>query len=160
MAEPTSNTSGLAQLVQSLPQELYDSIYDFTFTTTFKPHDQIHVSKAKGYRVPSILQVDCASRSQAAASYYGTRAFYFNRRDELIAWVRSLPVEHQHLIREIRYDSLLFGYLSVADIGFTVSTLFNDMRRLGLHDMKGVFRVQHLALDPLEWVTVREMHSG
>lgn len=48
----------LSDLVQALPQELYDEIYDLTFTKTT---DVIHVNKA--YRPPSSLHVDWESRA-------------------------------------------------------------------------------------------------
>lgn len=55
----------LPTLVQSLPQELYDTVYDLVFTA-----GDLHVIHAN-YQFPTLLHVSKASRQQFANSYYG-----------------------------------------------------------------------------------------
>jgi len=62
----------LAELVQSLPAELYTEIYQLTFTESYVKAIPITYALAP----PSILQVDRASRAIGAASYYSTHIFY------------------------------------------------------------------------------------
>lgn len=87
-------TKSLAALVQSLPQELYDEIYDLTFTADDEPR-VIY----KDYTPPHLLHVDSASRAKYARSYYGSSTFklplVFGEK-----WVRSVQASHFDMICE------------------------------------------------------------
>jgi len=97
--------SDLPKLVQALPTELFDQIYENTFT-----HEQSTQVINKAYKPSHLLQVDRASRSLFAISYYG-RTLYttddpyerwtINKQPECCMWLKSLPAEHLNMIREI-----------------------------------------------------------
>ena len=87
----------LADRVQALPQELYDEIYHLTFTAV--PSIQ-HISKAKGYRPPSCLQVNRATRKTIAPVYYSS-IFYITREDGW-RWIASLSRSHFEMLNEVR----------------------------------------------------------
>lgn len=76
----------LATLVQSLPRELFDEIFDLTFTL---PKDLVTLID-KHHKEPSILQVDSATRKQVTAQYYATR-FECTDHNLLAQWLGLLP---------------------------------------------------------------------
>ena len=94
--DTSTSMERLPQLVQNLPPELQDLIYDFTFT----PNPQT-VSIRFDYKPPSLLTVDRASREKFAKSYYGTETIFII---ETIfygkQWLSSLPKSHLDLVRE------------------------------------------------------------
>lgn len=113
--------------LDKLPQELYDKIYDFTFSAEpgnryldcfvdpsyrpskdgmrplFQKPDSIH-----------LLHVDRASRKQFARSYYGGSGAVFISpwisksvisgppHDTCHIWLSSLPKDHRAMIRDVR----------------------------------------------------------
>lgn len=94
--------------VQSLPPELYDYVYDLTFTAFPTQHAEL----GSTYRPPSCLQVSKASRAKFAASYYAHTTFIFTHsasHTESITtgvnWLVSLLPEHVAMIRCLRYDT-------------------------------------------------------
>ena len=97
---PTETTQQLAQRLQRLPQELYDKVYDFTFT----PVDTTQIRINRGYAPPSTLQVDRKSREEFAKTYYSTASFHGRDLFLINGWVHSLSEEHQDLLRSITYE--------------------------------------------------------
>ena len=92
----------LARRVQDLPGELYNIIYEYTFTVG--PGER---KISKTYQPPSLLTVDRASRKLFAKSYYGSSgsSFVHNRngtKEVLIRWLRSLPRRHLRLLNEVK----------------------------------------------------------
>ena len=118
----------LAERLQSLPQELFDQIYDEVFTAA--AGTEVHIDGR--YQPPVQLRVTHASREQFAKSYYGTITFRFCvdigpnpfRRDPsrkqrpgsrlqcLIWWLQSLPDMHLSLLRDIRFMLISFPWHS------------------------------------------------
>ena len=92
----------LATCVHDLPGELFNQIYQLTFTA--KPG----VRKIdKTYKPPSLLAVDRASRKLFAKSYYGGSGASFawnselKAKEVLIRWLRSLTPHHRRLLTEV-----------------------------------------------------------
>lgn len=98
---PQTESPQLGQLLQGLPQELYDSIYDYVFTT-----DAEEVSITSDYRPPAQLQVTRASRNLFARTYYREPTFICHKSDDplLLKWLRALPAEHASHLRRIALD--------------------------------------------------------
>lgn len=85
-------TKNFAALVQSLPQELYDEIYDLTFTADDEPR-----VINKDYKPPHLLYVDRASRTKYVKSYYGNGTFMLPPAFGQ-TWARSVPATHFDMI--------------------------------------------------------------
>ncbi|KAK3721394.1 hypothetical protein LTR37_003270 [Vermiconidia calcicola] len=66
-------TDDLANRVQSLPQELFDTIYDQVFTSA--GGERINIDSSKTYKPPYVLAVDRKSRELFAKSYYSRNIF-------------------------------------------------------------------------------------
>ncbi|CAK1358705.1 unnamed protein product [Cercospora beticola] len=111
----------LRDLLESLPQELYDYIYKLTFTAEKKIHvytngqAQIDITLCTlvkkleiptitlNERFPHLLHVDRASRKQLATSYFGTSgSIFITPVDKNASFKRSLiDAEHFALIKAI-----------------------------------------------------------
>lgn len=94
--------------VQSLSQELYDLIYEFTFTSEPGVREI-----GTTYKTPGLLHVDQASRHIYGESYYGGRTFHISTCDakdytqvnsRCYKWLRSLPKPQLEMIHSIRCD--------------------------------------------------------
>lgn len=88
----------LPVLMQGLPQELYDTIYDLVFTAGQEP-------RYIGYREydsPVQLQVDRASRKRFAKSYYGNGATFVFEGATNYTWVQTLPRSHSAQITHMQ----------------------------------------------------------
>ena len=95
-------TESLIGHVQALPSELFNKIYDYTFTSCTNVVDIDHT-----YKPPSCLQVDTASRSEFIASYYGSdTAFRVNEKHAKIEtfarWFKSLCTEAKECLSDVR----------------------------------------------------------
>lgn len=100
MALPETAPS-LADLVQSLPPELYSDIYTHTFTAPTNgivdiEHDRLF---------PALLHVDRHSRELFAKSYYDTTKFVLHRNDKKYdgidafeRWMDRIPGHHRPLV--------------------------------------------------------------
>ena len=105
---PSTTGKSLPELVQALPQELYDEIYDLTFTAD----DNATVELRRDSKpFPSLLHVDRSSRDIFAKSYYANTTFtlahsYFGRPgpaedlDFFNEWL-GLTAEHICLVENI-----------------------------------------------------------
>ena len=91
--------------IQDLPQEVFDKIYDFTFTVPKGATCYIHQTS----RPPSLLGVDRTSRSKYAHSYYGDTVFALYSATVAARWLVSLPPEHSSVITTIRYYTATLG---------------------------------------------------
>ena len=90
------------QLLHSLPQELYDNIYDEVFTSPVQRTD-IDLS----YRPPHLLSVNSGSRRQFAKSYYHNTAFIFDIDVILHRWLRGVAaVGDLPLLDDIRFQNM------------------------------------------------------
>lgn len=90
----------LASLVQGLPAELYQEIYDLTFTTGAGEH-----SIKQNYKPPNCLQVNRSTRESFARSYYGEDSTFLvdGPADRICAkWINRLPDAHAAMLSEIR----------------------------------------------------------
>ncbi|KAF7195045.1 hypothetical protein HII31_03719 [Pseudocercospora fuligena] len=92
----------LHDLIHSLPQELFDKIYDLTFAV----HPATVVTIDRSYKFPIELQISRGTRRNFARRYYSTKAGFrveSNRenRSVLFDWLSNLPTRHQKRIRRI-----------------------------------------------------------
>lgn len=79
-------TSPLREHLETLPQELYDMIYDLTFTAEERV---VYVLQRKHYP-PHLLQVDHHSRQKFTASYYSSTTFLFTSAGSCARWTDAL----------------------------------------------------------------------
>ena len=87
------------QLLDSLPQELYDYIYDEVFAS---PVQRIDIGGS--YRAPHLLSVTSGSRKQFAKSYYYNTVFIFGNDVILHRWLHGVAaVGNLPLLRDIRF---------------------------------------------------------
>ncbi|CAK3924817.1 Hypothetical predicted protein [Lecanosticta acicola] len=100
----------LRERLEKLPQELYNEIYNWTFTANTRNRD-IDRGRQETFIAPdsgTLLQVDHLSRQQFAASYYGGEHVVFVAHDSNAnvgswrRWLQTVPAEHRHMIRELR----------------------------------------------------------
>ena len=99
-------TEDLAPLLQSLPQEIYDEIYELTFSATCTTPNTIEID-TKHYSPPSILQVDSASRRLAVPSYYSSHTFVAHDEKVLDAWLCSIACEHMDDLRKVHLINIV-----------------------------------------------------
>lgn len=86
----------IGDLLQSLPQELSNEIYNLTFTAG--ANGIVDLENDKPF--PQLLHVDHRSREEFAKSYYSATRFTFNpygntNMPVLTEWYRRLPAEHR-----------------------------------------------------------------
>lgn len=99
---PTLTATKLQAGVESLPQELYDQVFELTFTSQPENH---HI-KIGVYKPPAELQVNRATRKTFAQDYYGRDTTWsYENPDVMVLWLRSL--EDQTL--KMLYDAELEG---------------------------------------------------
>ncbi|EME80099.1 uncharacterized protein MYCFIDRAFT_77881 [Pseudocercospora fijiensis CIRAD86] len=90
----------LHDLLHTLPQELFDKIYDMTFAVN--PAATIAVDES--YKPPVQLQISRATREDFAKRYYGSQAGFRSKdmRDrKVFQWLSNLPANHQRRISRI-----------------------------------------------------------
>ena len=85
----------LHALLGSLPQELYDNVYDQVFTAD--PSDVL-VSLLEPRKFPPQLHVDRASRASYASSYFTATRFIFDCSDETAAWCNLIEQAHFEML--------------------------------------------------------------
>jgi hypothetical protein len=89
----------LKTLLHSLPQELYDYIYEEAFTASACT---IHIRSP--YRPPHLLAVSSGTRKQFAESYYRNTLFVIDNDLDLHKWLRGVRgAGYISLLREVRY---------------------------------------------------------
>lgn len=81
----------LASLVEGLPSELYNKIYDLTFGRFDGEH---HINSS--HKPPSCLQTDHATRQRLLDSYYGKDSIFYLSPQKGERWLESLPVVPSH----------------------------------------------------------------
>lgn len=111
------STNSLATLVQSLPQELYDEIYNRTFSTD----EGTIVDLENDNTFPATLYVDSRSRRVSAHSYYIRARFTFKlaaNKDMhfFFRWIASLSDRHYYLINTLinKMDAPVMDKTSIA----------------------------------------------
>lgn len=107
--------------LETLPQELYDEIYDITFTAEHgmrpigtKPGLALHRAHLK------FLQIDPASRTSYAKSYYGKGASFRMLNGVLIDWLKSLPSAHRVLLQDVVLVSYIWPFHVPSEIELEV----------------------------------------
>lgn len=100
----------LASLVQALPKELYDEIYELTFTTNSSIR---HITER--YQPPICLQVSRSTRETVAASYYGKDSIFYITKEDCRKWVASLPPSRFEMLRDVRILNLMVQPLTGVD---------------------------------------------
>lgn len=88
----------LGDCVQSLPQELQDMILDFTVAIT---PANVHIDEH--YKPPVQLQINRATRSKAAATFYSDLSSRFEpvegpSRPYMLKWIKSLSSENGSMV--------------------------------------------------------------
>ena len=86
----------IAHLVQSLPQEIYDQVYDLVFYAAISKGRTID----RTYRPPPQLHVSRAIREDFSETLYRDATFTIG--EEVLLWARSIPAKHFSKIGTIR----------------------------------------------------------
>lgn len=91
--------------LESLPQELYDQIYNH-ISTAPKAMNLIEICRKLRLARFHLLHVDRTFRAQYAKSYYTNTAFAFDHvRHALIPWLLNIPREQVRWIEKLAYES-------------------------------------------------------
>ncbi|PPJ51209.1 hypothetical protein CBER1_07516 [Cercospora berteroae] len=90
----------LRDLLESLPQELYDSIVKLTFTDEPEPITKL----TRAYKPPAIMQVSRATRATTARSHYAT-TIWVAEDDLYRAWFVFVDPAHHEYLEENDYDA-------------------------------------------------------
>ncbi|KAM3424261.1 hypothetical protein BST61_g11199 [Cercospora zeina] len=80
----------LTRRVHKLPPEIFSLIYEFATTIDSK----LTIGITPTYRPPAILQLDCSSREEVSAQYYGrgtTFRFTTSNQNLVLKWLISVP---------------------------------------------------------------------
>lgn len=95
-----TETRDIRHLLESLPQELYDSIVKLTFTDEPEPITKL----TRAYKPPAIMQVSGATRAPAARSHYAT-TIWVAKDDLYRVWFASIDPAHHDYLEEKDYDA-------------------------------------------------------
>jgi hypothetical protein len=98
----------LSTFLQTLPQELYDRIYELTFTADKAVH-VVHEKMPRGMHGHRFA-VDRTSRELFAQSYYGGGSAFIGFNYAYIGqWLDRLPSAHRKFVRNICRHTLAFA---------------------------------------------------
>ena len=93
---------GLPELMAGLSQEVWNNIYDFTFSAANDNEINIDAS----YAPPATLRIDQAINGAASAAYYSNCRFRADDRKVVVDRLVSLPFKHVDLLQDVQYDFL------------------------------------------------------
>ncbi|CZT21199.1 uncharacterized protein RCC_07061 [Ramularia collo-cygni] len=92
--------------LEDLPQELYNEIYDLTFTSpvnTIICVEELQGGAASQAPCPwNLMQVSSGTRTMVAASYYSENVFIVRNVDLLFTWLDGMPSVMRHLLKDVR----------------------------------------------------------
>lgn len=95
-----ADTDKLGTLMQTLPQELYDKIYHFTFGAV----QVLKVTIDANYQPPATLQVNRISRAIFCEAYYDACDFRFSNVQRFCQWLSEISASHQDMIQNVTYE--------------------------------------------------------
>lgn len=126
----------LPRLVQSLPRELFDEIFDLVFTTL----TSTRVTIDKDCKPPSELQVNHFTRKQFAQVYFRDVTFIIRPSTMAQHWLDSMPVQHLKLVNRIHMLHKPQLEIDLDHLEALSATFFKAIRN---HDCgrPGVFRI-------------------
>lgn len=139
---PESGADEFITKVQSLPAELYNEIYNLTFTADFEETCKIN----RHYKPPSILQVNKRWRSALSPSFYRDTIFVAKELDAsprppaLSTWFKSFSSE-QGANPRLSYLSKWFKSLSAEQRDYMPGSEFRVLSTLKInsqHDKNGI----------------------
>lgn len=139
----------LAQHLRELPQELFDLIYDFTFSS-----DTAAQTITENYKPPPELCVDAVSRDKFAKSCYSKSFYIAHENHETVAtkWLCFLPQTHIDMIARIVVHKL-YAYETSCDC-FVPEQSKGTLARFRLKDWKSRLKLERLHI-PFEKLHVR-----
>ncbi len=128
----------LATRLQNLPTDLYNEIYQLTFTAPSEPETR----KIDQTTQPShLLNVSQNSREIYAESYFGKNSPFYINMYGAKRWVQALQPSHAAKIKEIRITGYKFYYSSTE-----FRTTMRAMRR-----MSNFYQNDQLRFRQLQW---------
>lgn len=153
----TQKAFSLAVGIATLPPEIYEITYNYTFTKI--QYSMVNITT--GYRPPSILQVDRSSRSLALRSYYQNTTFILQLSGAQSGgqgawwlastvpppgerWLRRLPSAHRGLLRQV---IIVNTARTAAPVSMT-SGRVNMVEELDARDALEQFSFRELGLNP------------
>lgn len=87
----------LAQLLLTLPQELFDRIYIETFTAE---RQTVKIRRGR-YTPPKLLSISRDSRTLFASSYYANTLFRFGEFRTCCIWLETREAAHRGMLTKI-----------------------------------------------------------
>lgn len=152
-AQDTASSDALRRALQNLPQELYDHIYNLTFTAL--ADDTVRITKH--HRFPAVLHVDHASRELAAAAHYSQNKFSTGKISHgvFLAWLEAIPPSHRGHIRDIRYDQGDPLQPDALSRCYSVLTLLIDVAEPSFRCIRDVIRVRDYERDASKWISLK-----
>lgn len=97
----------LPQLMCALPQEIYDKIYNLSFTIDIAHSEDDESAQIvridNVYRPPAIMQVDRTTRRAVAADFYPNMHFHGTNAALLVRWLCSIPYTHLELLKYVEH---------------------------------------------------------
>ncbi|SMQ53919.1 unnamed protein product [Zymoseptoria tritici ST99CH_3D7] len=99
----TDALSHTARLLQRLPQELFDAIYEHVVSGVSES-SIIKVEKHQ-YKPPMMLQITKPLRQKFMKTYYGTNIFSFTDPEVCSEWLETLAQDCTSLLKTIHYDT-------------------------------------------------------
>lgn len=159
----------LPALVQALPAELYNEIFELTFTSQFDRTNSRTIDN--NYQPPNFLQINRATRAKFAKTYYGQGSIFYVPKPLLRKFFFSIHPGYARQIAEIR---VVETGLSVRQTGMIlrlgeVLSMMEEEDVDRLHDSLhrtlrlDVFRVKRVrANNTVDWVNltqVEEIHQ-
>lgn len=153
--------ANLASLVQALPQELVDEIFNLTVTLDSEPR---YVDRKD--RPPSNLQVNRATRSRLLPSYYGKDSKFYMREGDLVRWMCTRPVVTSNcLTGHAEIDACLIAHSFARDhdirpwrASITVSSVLLLMSRTSMFQDAKAGTLTSYVYDDLE--DIKEAYKG
>ncbi|SMR61336.1 unnamed protein product [Zymoseptoria tritici ST99CH_1A5] len=94
-------TKRTAELVQDLPQELFDSILALVMAPDIPMTSIVHIDKQ--HKPPKRLQLTRSLHNNLARNYYATNVFSFTSLDLCRQWFKALAPQHSRWVKTMRY---------------------------------------------------------
>lgn len=120
-------------LLEKLPQELYDMIYEFFLSMNA---GEVYINNR--YLPPVLLRLNASIRAASASLYYSRMTFVADDIGCLVAWLKRLHVSHVAMLTSLRLDGSPLRYRNPSeawrkfnsDAGYALAILVNglDMR--------------------------------
>ena len=124
-------------ILHTIPQEIFDKIYELTFTVP-----EMEDITMIAFQPPSVLQVNLAHRAALGGKYYGTNTFIARDDGEAESWCQMIGYkqkammtrDHAHfayIIHHLHDDDLLSQFRYISNIYVTRPSTWTNLLQIG-----------------------------